>query len=85
RDAYAMEAADPAVFRFGLPVALAPLITARLPVPAVSAPYALPMAEAALYSLLAVLIFTFWPLSRTQEIRAATLFRDGSAPARALP
>lgn len=69
----------------GLPVALAPLITARLPVPAVFAPYAAPMAEAALYSLLAVLIFTLWPLSRTQEIRAATLFRDGSGSARRLP
>ena len=69
----------------GLPILLAPLIEARLPVPAIFAPYPGPIAEATLYSLLTVLIFTLWPLARAREVRAATLFRDGLAPAARLP
>ncbi len=69
----------------GVPVLLAPLIEARLPVPAVFAPYPAPMAEAALYSALTVLIFTLWPLARAQDIRAATLFRDALGSGRILP
>lgn len=69
----------------GLPILLAPLITAQLPVPAIFAIYPAPVAEAALYSVLTVLIFTLWPLSRTQEVRAATLFRDGMVLGSSLP
>ena len=69
----------------GLPVLLAPLIEARLPVPAAFAPYPGPMAEAALYSILTVLIFTLWPLARAQETRAASLFREALSGARQLP
>lgn len=69
----------------GLPVLLAPMIEARLPVPAVFALYPGPIAEAALYGALSVLIFTLWPLARVQEIRAASLFRDDAASTRALP
>ncbi len=69
----------------GAPVLLAPLIEARLPVPAAFGFYARPMAEAAIYGALAVLIFTVAPLSRVQDIRAASLFRDGGAEGRALP
>jgi len=64
---------------------LAPLIEARLPVPAVFAPYPGPMGEAVLYSVLTVLIFTLWPLARAQDIRAATLFREAFGAGRALP
>ncbi|MDA0720376.1 MAG: FtsX-like permease family protein [Proteobacteria bacterium] len=69
----------------GLPVLLAPLIEARLPVPAVFTIYTAPLAEAAVYGVLAALIFTLWPLARTEDIRAATLFRDAFAASRALP
>ncbi|MBR2574681.1 MAG: FtsX-like permease family protein [Loktanella sp.] len=69
----------------GLPVLLAPLIEARLPVPAVFAIYAAPLVESAVYGILAALIFTLWPLAKTEEIRAATLFRDAFAASRALP
>ena len=62
----------------GIPLALAPLIEARLPVPAAFALYPAPLAEAAIYGALAALIFTLWPLSRAQRIRPATLFRDAS-------
>lgn len=69
----------------GVPVLLAPVITAYLPVPAEFALYPRPMTEALIYGALAVLIFTLAPLSRVQDIRAASLFRDGGEGARALP
>ncbi|WP_111733518.1 ABC transporter permease [Roseovarius amoyensis] len=69
----------------GVPVLLAPLIEARLPVPAVFAPWPRPMAEAALYSALTVLIFTLWPLARLRDVRAAALYRGALSHGRALP
>jgi putative ABC transport system permease protein len=69
----------------GLPVLLGPVIAARLPVPAIFTPYAAPMAEAALYSLLSVLIFTLWPLARAREVRAAALYREAAGPRAAGP
>ena len=62
----------------GIPLAFAPLIEARLPVPAEFRLWPGPLGEAALYGLLAALIFTLWPLARTENIRAATLFRDAA-------
>ncbi|CAM3251947.1 ABC transporter permease [Paracoccus nototheniae] len=59
-----------------VPLAVAPLLTARLPVPAVFAPYPGPLAEAALYGILTAFVFTLWPLAQTRRIRAAALFRD---------
>ncbi|SDK58027.1 ABC transporter permease [Aliiruegeria lutimaris] len=59
-----------------LPLLFAPVIEARLPVPAEFRLYPGPLAEAALYGALTALLFTLWPLARTEEIRAATLFRD---------
>ncbi|MDM8168144.1 FtsX-like permease family protein [Roseovarius sp.] len=69
----------------GVPVLLSPLIEAQLPVPAVFAPYPAPMIEAAIYSVLTVLIFTLWPLARAKDVRAAALYRDALARARNLP
>ncbi|WP_108860143.1 ABC transporter permease [Ruegeria sp. Alg231-54] len=68
-----------------LPLLLAPLIEARLPVPAVFSFYPAPLAEAALYGLLTAFLFTLWPLARTEDVRAATLFRDALTSARAVP
>jgi putative ABC transport system permease protein len=68
-----------------IPMSLAPLIEARLPIPAAFGLYPMPLVEAALYGVLSALIFTLWPLARTEDIRAATLFRDASAAGRALP
>lgn len=68
-----------------VPVLLAPLITGRLPVPAVFTIYPQPLFEAGLYGLLTALIFTLWPLARTEEVRAATLFRDALSTSRLLP
>ncbi len=67
------------------PVLLAPLIEARLPVPANFTVYPGPLIEAALYGLLTAFIFTLWPLARAEDIRAATLFRDALSTGRSLP
>ena len=67
------------------PLVFAPMIEARLPVPAAFSVYPGPLAEAALYGALTALVFTLWPLARTEEVRAATLFRDVESGGRALP
>ncbi len=61
-----------------IPLLLAPVISARLPLPADFAIYGGPLAEAALYGALAAVVFTLWPLARTEQVRAAALFRDGA-------
>lgn len=68
-----------------LPLALAPIIEANLPIPAAFGIYAGPLLEAALYGSLTALIFTLWPLARTEDVRAATLFRDAMDAAKVLP
>ncbi|MDJ0826492.1 MAG: FtsX-like permease family protein [Rhodobacter sp.] len=60
------------------PLAFAPLIEARLPLPAAFGLHPAPLAEAALYGALAAALFTLWPLARTEQVRAAALFRDGA-------
>lgn len=67
------------------PLALAPVIEARLPVPAEFALHPRPLLEAALYGTLAALVFTIWPLARTEDIRAAELFREAGLAARRWP
>jgi len=68
-----------------IPHLFAPLIEARLPIPAEFTFDPRPLAEAALYGVLTALIFTLWPLAKTEDIRAATLFRDAFGATRALP
>ena len=68
-----------------LPLALAPIIEARLPVPAEFAIHPKPLIEATTYGAFAAAIFTLWPLARTENIRAATLFRDALGHDNALP
>ncbi len=67
------------------PLILSPLIEARLPIPAAFAIYPAPLFEAAIYGLLTALAFTLWPLARSEDVRAATLFRDAWQGARTLP
>ncbi|ARC87631.1 ABC transporter permease [Rhodovulum sp. MB263] len=68
-----------------LPLAAGPFLAAQLPVPAEFTVHAGPLAEAALYGVLTALLFTLWPLARTEEVRAAALFRDASGRIRAWP
>ncbi|MFN6979069.1 MAG: ABC transporter permease, partial [Gemmobacter sp.] len=69
----------------GVPMLLAPLIEARLPVPAVFRPYPGPLLEAAFYGTLTAFLFTLWPLARASEIRAAALYRTSGGRAAGLP
>jgi putative ABC transport system permease protein len=69
----------------GLPLLFAPLIAESLPVPAEFTLHLRPLAEAALYGALAAAIFTLWPLARVEDVRAATLFRDGAGPGEGRP
>ncbi|MGR3436360.1 MAG: ABC transporter permease [Shimia sp.] len=73
------------VLGVALPLLLAPVIEARLPVPAAFGIYPGPLIEAAIYGLLAAAIFTLWPLARAEEVRAAALFRDALGARRVLP
>ncbi len=68
-----------------LPLIFAPLLAAQLPLPTAFAIQPGPLAEAALYGALTALLFTLWPLARTEEVRAAALFRDAMGQSRALP
>ncbi|MEP5732151.1 MAG: FtsX-like permease family protein [Sulfitobacter sp.] len=68
-----------------VPLLLSPIIAARLPIPATFSLYPAPLIEAALYGLLTALAFTLWPLARSENVRAATLFRDAWAGANRLP
>ncbi|OSP54519.1 ABC transporter permease [Pseudoruegeria sp. SK021] len=62
-----------------LPLALAPLIQAQLPVPVAFGVFPAPLLEAALYGTLTALIFVLWPLAQTERVRPAALFR-GTGP-----
>lgn len=68
-----------------VPLALAPLIEDVLPITAEIKIYARPLAEAALYGVLAALLFTLWPLARTEDVKAAALFRDAALGGNRLP
>ena len=61
-----------------IPMVVGPLIEARLPVPVDLGVHPGPLVEAALYGALTALIFTLWPLGRTEQVRAAALFRDAT-------
>ncbi|MCA3509219.1 MAG: FtsX-like permease family protein [Rhodobacter sp.] len=58
-----------------LVLGLADVVAARMPFPAAIALYPAPLAEAALYGALTALIFTLWPLARSEQVRAAALYR----------
>jgi len=58
-----------------LPLLAAPMIEARLPMPAAFRLAPGPLAEAALYGVLTALMFTLWPLARAERIRPAALYR----------
>ena len=60
-----------------VPLLAAPLIEASLPFPTEITLAARPLVEAAFYGTLAALIFTLLPLARSENIRAAALYRGG--------
>ncbi len=68
-----------------LPLAAQPVLAARLPVPAAFGVHPGPLAEAALYGVLAAALFTLWPLARSEQVRAAALYREGAQGGAPLP
>lgn len=67
------------------PFLLSPIIEARLPLPLDFALRPRPLVEAAVYGGLSAALFTLWPLSQTEDIRAAALFRDARIGVAGLP
>ncbi|MGL4241222.1 MAG: ABC transporter permease, partial [Beijerinckiaceae bacterium] len=61
----------------GIPMLAAPIIEAQLPFPANIALAPMALIEAAFYGLVTALLFTLWPLARTEKVRAAALYRGG--------
>lgn len=66
------------VLGIGVPIALSPVIEAQLPFPADIAFSARAAAEAMFYGILTALLFTLWPLARSEKVRAAALYRGGA-------
>ncbi len=63
----------------GLPLALAGRIEAALPFPADVGFHPRPLIEAAFYGMTTAFIFALWPLARAERVRAAALYRGGTA------
>jgi putative ABC transport system permease protein len=59
-----------------MPAAVTPLLAGVLPAPARLGIYPGPLALAALFGLLATLIFALWPLAGVGQVSAGALFRD---------
>ncbi|MGQ0567485.1 MAG: ABC transporter permease [Gemmobacter sp.] len=62
----------------GVPLLLGPVLEASLPMPLAMRLYPLPLAEAAFYGIVTAMLFTLWPLARTEGVRAAALYRGGA-------
>ena len=62
----------------GVPLALAPVISASLPFPAAFALYPEPLLEAAFYGVVAAFLFSIWPLAQAERRKAAALYRGAA-------
>ena len=58
-----------------VPFAVAPLVVDQIPVDLEIGLHPRALIEAAIYGALTALIFTLWPLARTEDVRAAAIFR----------
>jgi putative ABC transport system permease protein len=67
------------------PLAVAPLLEARLNFSLAQGLFGGALAQAAAYGLLITLVFSLWPLARAQQIPAGALFRAVIEPRRAWP
>ena len=63
----------------GVPLVLASVIEAALPFPAQIAFYPQPVIEAVFYGVTSAFLFALWPLARSEQVRAAALYRGGLA------
>lgn len=62
----------------GVPLMLAPWLESMLPLPVAFRLYPAPLVEAGFYGVMTALLFTLWPLARTEQVRAAALYRGGA-------
>ena len=70
---------------FLIPVALTTFLGDGLPIKADVTLTLRSVLTAAAYGILVSLLFTLWPLGRSEQVRAGVLFRDQVAPDRTLP
>ncbi len=68
-----------------VPFAVAPLVVDQIPVDLEITVQSRALIEAALYGALTALIFTLWPLARTEHVRAATIFRGVAESSKGWP
>ncbi len=68
-----------------IPLALAPMLSQNLPLPAEYAIQVEPLIEAAIYGVLSVILFALWPLAKARDIRATALFRNGAEALKSWP
>lgn len=65
------------VLGVGVPIALAGPIQNALPFPAEITLYSRPLLEASFYGVTSAFLFALWPLARSEQVRAAALYRGG--------
>lgn len=68
-----------------VPFIVAPLVADQLPVSLQISLSPAALSEAAIYGALTALIFTLWPLARTEHVRAATIFRGAAEATQSWP
>ena len=68
-----------------VPFIVAPLVADQLPVSLQISLSPAALAEAAIYGALTALIFTLWPLARTEHVRAAAIFRGAAEATQSWP
>ncbi|MFU8897985.1 MAG: ABC transporter permease [Roseinatronobacter sp.] len=68
-----------------VPFAVAPLVADQIPIELEITVQSRALIEAAVYGALTALIFTLWPLARTEHVRAATIFRGVAEASKGWP
>lgn len=69
----------------GLVAGLGPVLAGNLSIPAEFGLYTGPLAQAALFGILAAAVFTLWPLAWLLQVRPAELFRNDNAQGGRMP
>lgn len=68
-----------------VPFAVEPIVARQIPIDLEIALQPRALVEAAIYGVLTALIFTLWPLARTENVRAAAIFRGIAENGQRLP
>ena len=68
-----------------VPFAVEPIVAGQVPIDLEIALQPRALVEAGIYGVLTALIFTLWPLARTENVRAAAIFRGSAEAGHRLP